>query len=189
MKSVLFAAFAASAAAQSAVRYTGTAEDASGNTIQDGVINASGLYFYVGKPTQTGCGKGQDPQSANCVSNTKNNKTTIFKYTNGQGEFALDSVYNHGQTVYVEPHGALAFSTSAAAPNDALIKGFARGVGEVMKFEDKDWLACPVQGDDNVVQLFAQSRSTRTDCTPLTFQLVQQQEVNQGGPAEAYEYI
>ncbi|KAM3422610.1 hypothetical protein BST61_g99 [Cercospora zeina] len=189
MKSVLFAAIAATAAAQSAVRYTGTAEDASGKIIKDGVINASGLYFYVGKPAETACGNQQDPKSANCVSNTNNDKTTIFKYTNGQGELELDSVYNNGQTVYVEPHGALAFSTSVAPPKDALVKVFARGVGEVMKFEDKDWLACPVQGNDNAVQLFAQSRSTRTDCTPLIFQLVQQKEVNEGGPTKAYEYI
>ncbi|MGG6498134.1 UNVERIFIED_CONTAM: hypothetical protein NY603_34930, partial [Bacteroidetes bacterium 56_B9] len=73
-------------------------------------------------------------------------------------------------------------------PKDGVIVGFSNGNGEVLTFEGKEWLSCPVEGEE-AWQLFAQSRSSRTDCVGTTFKLKQEKERYEGGPAGAAEYI
>ncbi|GIZ46782.1 hypothetical protein CKM354_000989400 [Cercospora kikuchii] len=192
MKSFIVAALAANAAAQAAadfpIRYTGTGLDASGVTIKDGIINASGQRFWSGKPAQTACGRQQDPKSAVCESNDKNNKTTIFSYApSADGSLKLDSTWGHGQKVYVAADGALAFENDGNIPEGGEVLGFLNG-NDVLLFESKEWLSCPVEGEE-AWQLFAQSKSSRTDCVNTTFKLNRVKETSEGGPWSAFEYI
>ncbi|PPJ58384.1 hypothetical protein CBER1_08072 [Cercospora berteroae] len=170
MMSFIVAAFAASAAAQAAtnlpIRYSGTGLDASGVT--------------CGPPNR-------DPKSVVRVSNDKNNKTTLFYYAPADGTLKLDSS-NNGQNVYVAVDGALGFAWYPDLPKDGVTVGFSNGNGDVLTFEGKEWLSCPVEGEQ-AWQLIAQSRSSRTDCVGTTFKLKQEKEPYEGGPSGAAEYI
>ncbi|KAE8445167.1 hypothetical protein EG329_013664 [Mollisiaceae sp. DMI_Dod_QoI] len=141
----------------------------SGSPIQASSINANGNHFYVGKPTSAYCPSGI--QGLDC-SNYSNQ--TAFAYSPSTSGLALSVGVPGGQLVYVEPNGALGFTTphSNAIPSDSYTSPFqytaqcSGGTVGKLTFEDKAFNACLVDGQEDVYQIFANAVAgqSQTDC-------------------------
>lgn len=200
MKAIIIAAvFAVAVAAQeqgsveTPILYAGTTQGSAAG-LEEGVINANGNAFWIGKPTTTACQKDADPLSAICDSNTKNKNTTIFSFVKGEKKLSLSVNIKGGQAVYVDPEdGHLAFTKGGdfgEYPDGAVSEGFARLRETRLMFENKDWVACPdATGAEEVYQVYALSRNGKTGCSGFSFILSEQKAPSDGGPSTAYVYV
>lgn len=180
MKSAFAVAFAVAAGAAALpapqagtttpLLFAGMALD-SGTPIHFGQINANAKSFWIGKNTTTYC-----PSTSVDCSNVTTNKT-IFTYTNGAGSIGLHTEVPGGQSVYVaqgntsigQLPGELLFTEahSGVTSGPALYTGFTNEYPGYLKFEGKDWHACPVDNFNSGYGKFKQSNRLPPQ-TPLT---------------------
>lgn len=94
---------------------------------------------------------------------------------------SLDVSVPGGQQIYVAPTGELGYTTahSASMPANSGVGPFLytpqAGVGRVggLSFQNGGFLACPVESEDNIYQVFAQAYGNQTtyatDCLGFAF--------------------
>ncbi|KAM3413634.1 hypothetical protein BST61_g10328 [Cercospora zeina] len=165
-----------------------------GSQIDGQSINADlGSFTIGGRPT------GIIPPPDGDVNAYAN--TTIFTYVNNQGDLGLSVAVPGGQRVFVDSGlseaegyygGVLRYTEATTQEMDSgppLYKGFTKGDDDILKYEGKDWIGCPVDSKGQVLSIYAASRiSPKIDqsagCVDFQFKLNQDFD----GPKEAWAY-
>ncbi|KAI0817830.1 hypothetical protein GGR55DRAFT_673659 [Xylaria sp. FL0064] len=146
-------------------------------------INANNGYFWLGKNATAYCPS--DIEGLDCSAYP--GSSTVF--AGGNDTVSLVVGVPGGQQFYVEAGGALAYTKahSAALPDGALTTGFQRvisdagGAPTVLSFTGKNWLLCPVDGSEDVYQIFLGAYTA--DCLPFQMRTYSPAELN------AWEYV
>lgn len=127
----------------------------SGSAVQNAVITASQLGFWINKPTISYCPPviGDGCPAGN---------TTAFTYNNATGGLQMDVAVPGGQQVFTTPDGQFGYTVehSAALPAGAVVSGWtytpaatAFNVG-TLKLNGTYFLACPT-GDGDIYQVIS----------------------------------
>ncbi|KAI1360453.1 hypothetical protein F5Y08DRAFT_317364 [Xylaria arbuscula] len=149
-------------------------------------INANNGYFWLGKEPTASCPSDVEGLDCSAYPGSK----TVF--SGGNDTVSLLVGVDGGQQVYVEANGALAYTKahSDTLPEGALTNGFSRAISDaggaptILGFEYQDqyknWLLCPVDGSDEVYQIFLGPYNA--ECVP-----VEMRTYTSSGP-NAWEY-
>ncbi|KAI0397695.1 hypothetical protein F5Y17DRAFT_454849 [Xylariaceae sp. FL0594] len=128
-------------------------------------INASGLKFYINRPTATYCPEGISGLDCSFYNGTQ----TVFAIGEGLSGMSLSVTVPGGQQVYVAPDGSLSYTIahSAYIPPGSVVVDFKREqkAGDAsapifLRVEGHQFYLCPVAGETadaqkKVSQVFA----------------------------------
>ncbi|KAI1181129.1 hypothetical protein F4777DRAFT_3308 [Nemania sp. FL0916] len=120
----------------------------SGTCFHGTPVHASGLKFFINKPTSTYCPDGVSGLNCSDFSGTG----TTFVMGEGSTSLSLDTTVPGGQQVYIGPDGSLSYTQahSAAIPAGSTTTGFSRDQGAAsdapvyLSSANSTWFLCPV---------------------------------------------